>query len=188
MANRDRILDTALELFYQNGYENTGVQEICVQSGITKPTLYHYFDHKKGLLKTILEEGFTEFWPSFELAIQYDGDITERLQSVSRLYFRFAEEHPMFYQWYLGILQSPRESDTGLMVAPILQRQWKGILELFEKASQDHGNMKGREKRYTMTFLGMINACITTSFYDELDLSEESAFLACKQFMHGIFS
>ena len=37
--NRERILETALELFYARGYDAVGVQEIAEKSGVTKPTL-----------------------------------------------------------------------------------------------------------------------------------------------------
>ena len=50
------ILEEALKLFSNNGYEATGVQEICEQAGVTKPTLYHYFGSKQGLLDAVLLE------------------------------------------------------------------------------------------------------------------------------------
>ncbi|MGD1846632.1 MAG: TetR/AcrR family transcriptional regulator, partial [Salibacteraceae bacterium] len=37
---RGRIIETASELFYQNGYNSTGINEIIAKSGIAKATLY----------------------------------------------------------------------------------------------------------------------------------------------------
>ena len=54
MDNRENILTCALELFYQRGYDAVGIQEICQAAGITKPTLYHYFGSKYGLLEVLL--------------------------------------------------------------------------------------------------------------------------------------
>ena len=61
MENRERILRCALELFSSRGYDAVGVQEIVSTVGITKPTLYHYFGSKEGLLKALLLEGQTYF-------------------------------------------------------------------------------------------------------------------------------
>ena len=52
MENRDHILDCALRLFAARGYDAVGVQEIVELAGLTKPTLYHYFGSKRGLLET----------------------------------------------------------------------------------------------------------------------------------------
>ena len=51
MSNKQRILEVGLTLFAQRGYEATSVQEICDQVEITKPTLYHYYGSKQGLLE-----------------------------------------------------------------------------------------------------------------------------------------
>ena len=44
MDNRARLLDCAQDLFAARGYDAVGVQEIVEAAGVTKPTLYHYFD------------------------------------------------------------------------------------------------------------------------------------------------
>jgi AcrR family transcriptional regulator len=61
MDNRQRLLDCALELFSLRGYDAVGVREVVEAAGVTKPTLYHYFDSKRGLLEALLQrrlEGF----------------------------------------------------------------------------------------------------------------------------------
>ena len=66
--------------------------------------------------------------------------------------------------------------------------QYVMLENLFRHAEQDHGNMRGRSTRYAVTFLGMINAYITTYFYDHIALDDERAHIACQQYMYGIFS
>ena len=41
MDNRMNILEKALHLFYEEGYDAIGVQELADAAGVTKPTLYH---------------------------------------------------------------------------------------------------------------------------------------------------
>ena len=57
MDNRMNILEKALHLFYEKGYDAIGVQEIADAAGVTKPTLYHYFGSKYGLLQAVAMEG-----------------------------------------------------------------------------------------------------------------------------------
>ena len=58
MDNRMNILEKALHLFYEKGYDAIGVQEIADAAGVTKPTLYHYFGSKYGLLQAVAMEGY----------------------------------------------------------------------------------------------------------------------------------
>lgn len=48
-AVRDRLLNAALQLFAEKGYEATSVREIALAAEVTKPTLYYYFKSKEGL-------------------------------------------------------------------------------------------------------------------------------------------
>ena len=50
---RGRIVSAAWKLFYEQGYEDTTVEEIIEQSHTTKGSFYHYFDGKDALLSTL---------------------------------------------------------------------------------------------------------------------------------------
>jgi len=47
---RERILDVALELFIQHGYDKTSLRDIADRLGITKAALYYYFERKEDIL------------------------------------------------------------------------------------------------------------------------------------------
>lgn len=50
---RGRIVAAAWKLFYEQGYEDTTVEEIIVASHTSKGSFYHYFDGKDALLSTL---------------------------------------------------------------------------------------------------------------------------------------
>ena len=52
---RDRILDAARRLFYEQGYNATGVATILREAGVNSGSLYHFFESKEALLKEVLE-------------------------------------------------------------------------------------------------------------------------------------
>jgi AcrR family transcriptional regulator len=49
-ATRDRILDVALELFNEQGYDKTSLREIAERLGVTKAALYYHFERKEDIL------------------------------------------------------------------------------------------------------------------------------------------
>lgn len=51
----NRILDSAYKLFYREGFERTGVNEIAEATGVTKRTLYNHFPSKDDLIAAVLE-------------------------------------------------------------------------------------------------------------------------------------
>lgn len=50
---KDAILNTAQQLFFERGYEETSIQDILDALGISKGGFYHYFDSKGALLEEI---------------------------------------------------------------------------------------------------------------------------------------
>lgn len=49
-TKKQLLIDTALDLFYQNGVNSVGINEILSVSGVAKKTLYRYFDSKEALI------------------------------------------------------------------------------------------------------------------------------------------
>ena len=52
---KGHIIKTASELFYRNGYNSTGINEIIKESGIAKATLYNHFNSKEELCISYLK-------------------------------------------------------------------------------------------------------------------------------------
>src|SRR5580704_5068273 len=49
-STRARILDVALDLFNEQGYDKTSLREIAARLGFTKAALYYHFERKEDLL------------------------------------------------------------------------------------------------------------------------------------------
>ncbi|RPH58179.1 MAG: TetR/AcrR family transcriptional regulator, partial [Chloroflexi bacterium] len=146
MNNRENLLKCALEMFAARGYEAVGVQEIAGAAGIKKPTLYHYFGSKSGLLLTLLTEAFEPFFVTLQAAAIYQGDVTITLRAVVGAYFNFARQNPRLYRFYLSMWFAPPDSDPFKVCLAFNERQQQLLETLFTSAANDHGNMKGRQR------------------------------------------
>jgi AcrR family transcriptional regulator len=188
MDNRAKILDCSVRLFSERGYDAVGVQEIADAAGIKKPTLYHYFGSKEGLLRTLLNEGFVPLFEQLDSAAEYHRDVISTLQKIANTYFDFARENPLLYRMQLMMWFTPSGSDSFNVVADIHARQQEVMETFFLRAAQDHGNMKGRQRAYAATFLGMVNTYASLGLNGMVNLDDDLAHSAVHQFMHGIFS
>lgn len=188
MDNRENLLNCALDLFALQGYDAVGVQVISDAAGIKKPTLYHYFGSKSGLLKALLEENLHPFLEKLETAATYQGDIHASLKAVANTFFDFARQKPRFYRFYLSMWFAPRESKAFKAMQTFSTRQQEMIEQLFTSAVEDHGNMRGRQRAYAASFLGIINTYILISLNGYAQLDETLVDSLLHQFKHGIFS
>lgn len=55
LAPKDRILQTALRLFYSHGIHSTGIDTIIAESGVAKMTFYKHFPSKQDLILQVLK-------------------------------------------------------------------------------------------------------------------------------------
>ena len=53
-STRDRILDVALELFTEKGYDKVSLREVAERVGVTKAALYYHFASKDDILRTLI--------------------------------------------------------------------------------------------------------------------------------------
>ncbi|HLO03460.1 MAG TPA: TetR/AcrR family transcriptional regulator [Symbiobacteriaceae bacterium] len=59
---RERILDTAGQLFARDGFLAVGIDLIIAESGVAKMTLYRHFSSKEELIVAYLERANLGFW------------------------------------------------------------------------------------------------------------------------------
>ena len=146
MNTPDLILTHALELFSTRGYDAVGVQELVLAAGVTKPTLYHHFGNKEGVLGALIARDSQPLLTKLEAASHYHGDLTQNLLAVVETYLTFAATRASFYRLLSTCSLAPPESRSYGSAYPVEQQQ-RGLVEaLFENASRDHGNMRGRAR------------------------------------------
>jgi AcrR family transcriptional regulator len=52
---RKKIVAATHDIFHEKGYDSTKMSDIAVALGVTKPTIYHYFDTKEKLFVAVAE-------------------------------------------------------------------------------------------------------------------------------------
>lgn len=193
MDNRQAILDSALTLFYEKGYDAVGVQQIVDAAGVTKPTLYYYFGSKQGLLSCLLEEQFSRLETQMEKVKDAPEKIQDKLYHAARIFLSGASAEPEFYLLMLALFYSGRKSEGFQTVYPLIERYYRIFVEIFEHASQELGNMRGRQRQFAVGFSGMLNHYLMLEAKDMDDLSnltitDQEVYEIVHQFMYGIYS
>lgn len=137
-TNRDEILDAALTVFSEKGYEGALLRDIAASLGITKPALYKHFESKEALWNAMID--------SVE---QYYG---ERISAVSGI--------PVPESWEEFCALSLRQIDFTLHDETVKRVRKLMTLEQYRNermcALATRHFVTDIEERYTKVFAGMI--------------------------------
>jgi len=80
---RDRILETAGELFYSRGIHCVGVDSIASEAGTNKMSLYRNFPSKEELVAEYLREQEREYWTVWDSTLApFEGDPRRQLEAL----------------------------------------------------------------------------------------------------------
>jgi len=186
--NRSELLAIALRLFAARGYDAVGVQEIAQSAGVAKPTLYHYFGSKHGLLTALLEEQHAHLLGSLEAAAAAGGDIQPTLDRLLGAYLDCARARPDFYRFWLTLLFAPPDSEAFEPASRLYLGQQALVERVFQEAVRRHGNMRGRHQRYAYTFIGLANGAAALLLSGRRPVTPQLRRDLLHQFSHGIYS
>ena len=87
---KGRIVTAAWKLFYDNGYENTTIEDIVWESGTSKGSFYHYFDSKDALLGS-LAYLFDEKYEELSTSLQSNMNSIDKLLFLNTELFKMIE-------------------------------------------------------------------------------------------------
>ncbi|MGC9125542.1 MAG: TetR/AcrR family transcriptional regulator, partial [Caldisericaceae bacterium] len=69
---RERIISVALDLFLENGFARTSVEEIASNASIAKGSFYNYFDSKDKLLEQIVRDTVQDIERDLKTGIEHN--------------------------------------------------------------------------------------------------------------------
>jgi AcrR family transcriptional regulator len=93
---RERILDTALDLMSRRGSSGVSMRQLAKACGVQVAAIYHYFPSKDALLTAVIEERRYSARLADLAPLDIDAPVEERLRRVFELFWEGAlEEEPV---------------------------------------------------------------------------------------------
>ena len=81
-AKRQAILDAASQLFFEDGFAATSIEQVAADAGVSKVTIYNQFGDKRALFTAAVERECEKMRDYFSIDATREGTIRERLQEV----------------------------------------------------------------------------------------------------------
>jgi len=124
---RDRILQAAMSLFGQRGFEHTTVTQIAKRAGVSRASIFWHFGDKATLFGEACQQFFVPFREQLKQSLLH-VDADDRLPQIFSVYDRFVGQNRTAIQAFVRfVLESP---ELRVALQPML-------LELHELFRQD---------------------------------------------------
>ncbi len=82
-ARPGELLDAALALFVEKGFAATKSEEVAARAGVSKGTLFLYFESKEDLFKEVIRKNITHLFPTWNEAFtQFTGSSADMLRDA----------------------------------------------------------------------------------------------------------
>jgi AcrR family transcriptional regulator len=168
--NAKRILEEGWRLFQQKGYRGVTVDEVCLRCGITKPTLYYYFEDKENLFVQVLQHRLR----GFHKEVERPGTLVERLGYVAA---NILESFQTEYSALLRDREHLKKPENLTKIREAFRGELFGPLFNLMQAGIDQGELApDNPEVLTLIFLGIVNNFIGKA----ADLGLDNAALAQK--------
>ncbi|UYP47132.1 hypothetical protein NEF87_003417 [Candidatus Lokiarchaeum ossiferum] len=99
IRRRKDILDAVERLCDADGYvnfEKLNLDNIAKEAGLSKPTLYRYFESKDDLFLAFAAHSYRKFSALILESVQKDGSFSEKIKGLGMAYYHFSSQNPKY--------------------------------------------------------------------------------------------
>lgn len=164
IPTKDRILDSALNLFSERGYDGVGVDLIAEEAGIKGPSLYKHFNGKEEILEALIEKAESYYYVNFGSANNpgKTPSSMEELIALSLKRIQFTLHDPMIKKVRRMLaMEQFRNHRIALLTTRYNIDSVQGLYQQLFSAMMDSGVMRrGDPALVSMTFAAPVSLLI----------------------------
>jgi AcrR family transcriptional regulator len=105
LQTRDRIIQTAIELFNKNGTAAVSLNSLADAAGMSAGNLQYHYRNREEIIRAILEVMFTD-WNLVYQAMETDSFTTDTLRRTLELNFQLVWKYRFFYRELNALLRN----------------------------------------------------------------------------------
>jgi len=153
-----QVLEIAVQVFIEQGYDATSVASLAQRLGLSKSALYHHFESKEALLEVALEEAIGSLEGVLREAGAQSGSAREQLEHVLRGAVRVLVEKLSYVTLLLRVRGNSDIERAALERRRAFDRQVTALV----RAAQVEGTVRADLEASVATRLlfGMVNSIV----------------------------
>ncbi len=127
--NRRNILDAADKLFCKNGVEKTTMEQLAVEAGYSKPTLYGYFKDKDEVYFALVLEFMEKIVVKVDKAIDENTAFSDTFTKICQDVFLLATRYPLYFEGLIGTINVNIKADDTPQIYKDIYRLGEALNE-----------------------------------------------------------
>ncbi|MEE2677213.1 MAG: TetR/AcrR family transcriptional regulator [Myxococcota bacterium] len=139
--SRRRILESAREVFFRDGFMQANLDEVAERAGVAKGTLYRYFESKAELYVAVLAHNGAIFEQKMRESVHLEVPAPEQMRGTARFYFNHYVENREYFQIFWAIENQAVIGELPSGVVDEVARLWERCLailaEIIERGVKD---------------------------------------------------
>jgi len=131
--SRRRILESAREIFFRDGFMTANLDEVADKAGVAKGTLYRYFESKADLYVAVLADNGRVFTEKMAQAADGKGPAMDQLWALANFYLDHWTRHQDYFQIFWAI---DNQSVIGDLPGPVIDevtQLWEQSLQILDR-------------------------------------------------------
>lgn len=157
---KNLIFLSGVKVFSSNGYDGATMDEIAMNAGVAKGTLYYHFKSKEEIFKYIISEGMKLMQDEINTAANNEDTAIDRLKSVFRVQVDLVHRNRDFFKVIASQLWGKELRQFELR--DIMKNYIKGIEILIDDAMKSKNVKEGKSMLIAYSFIG--NLCASSIY------------------------
>lgn len=191
---KNLILEAALNLFSQRGYDGVGLRDLAQEVGIRESALYKHFSGKQEIFDSLVEQMYEEY-NKFALSINVSENFSEMIQKYKMIseedllkisygfFLYFAkDERASKFRKILTMEQFRNENIGALYKALYFENILTYNAEVFKELIQSNVMIQAESDTVALHFYSPIFLLLIS--YDERKISETDALSKLEKHVH----
>ena len=134
MSNKDKILQAAIELFGENGYDRSSTSAIARRAGVSEGLIFRHFTNKAALLSAILQQGMEQIAGTMQPYQDPDADPRQAILEHIGHALTLIREHEAFWRLATKVrFQAAVQEIAGRQIEAVNQFIVKQLIENFRR-------------------------------------------------------
>jgi AcrR family transcriptional regulator len=135
---RAQIIEAALACFSRKGYHNTTMDDIVAESGLSKGSLYWYFESKDELFTSALTSVFVDVGQEAVAALEQCTTASDRMRAIARAATGFSRAAEGFFNLFLEFwASSPRREEASQLWVGLLAQYKDTVVGIIEQGVEN---------------------------------------------------
>lgn len=186
IKTKNNIMKAAEACFSENGFDLSGIAEVCERAGVSKGAFYHHFESKDALIIELLNQWMTKLDRYLEIASKSSEDSLDFFYSIERIskpaFSEAGEQLPVFLDlWVRSIRDERLRSKTIGSYNKYLQFFSRKIQESIDKNEINDINPDSASRLIIALIIGMLmQRLLDQENFDLQKVSEECLYMIFK--------